>query len=106
MDAGRELEHRFIVESVRATREAPSIMMYGMDGSSKALRGLTTTHLDLRLLFRDGKALADFGQIAEFTEMLGREMDRMGLCRYCGCQLPDDDKANCSQCGGPRIDRA
>ena len=51
------------------------------------------------------KALADLGRIPEFTAMLGEEMDRLGLCRYCGCQLPNDDRPNCSQCGGPREDR-
>ena len=106
MDAGRGLDHRFIVESASMIFQSPVAEVCGMDGSSKLFRGVATTRMELSLIFHDMKALADFGRIPEFTEMLGREMDRMGLCRYCGCQLANDDKPNCSQCGGPRIDRA
>ena len=100
-------DHRFIVESMTITQETPGVALlfdeYGRT-TAKAY-GLTTTRMDIGLIFDSEKAVADFARIPEFTAMLGREMDRLGLCRYCGCQLPDDDKPNCSQCGGPRIDR-
>lgn len=105
MKAGRGLEHRFIVDNVSMTFESAPMAVYGFEGSSQVFQGPIITRMDLGLIFHDTKALADFARIPEFTEMLHREMNRLGLCRYCGCQLPDDDKPNCSQCGGPRTDK-
>lgn len=93
--------HRFIVTSMRITQEQPIVEWM----SEGVLAGPVSTSMDISLIFDSEKAVADLARIPEFTEMLGREMDRLGLCRYCGCQLPNNEKPNCSQCGGPREDR-
>ena len=95
---------RFIVSSMTITQDRPLMTVTGFDRSC-FVNGPTTTRVDISLILDSDKAVADLGRIPEFAAMLGREMDRLGLCRYCGCQLPNDDKPNCSQCGSPRIDR-
>ena len=99
---------RFIVSSMTITQDwPPPVTIENWDGTTSGLAaGKPTTCIDISLILHDEKAVADLARIPEFAAMLGREMDRLGLCRYCGCQLPNDDKPNCSQCAGPRIDRA
>jgi len=94
--------HRFIVTSVSIAQER-AIAPWAAEGF---VAGPVSRSMDISLIFHNEKAVADFARIPEFTEMLGREMDRLGLCRYCGCQLHNDEKPNCTQCGGPRIDKA
>jgi len=100
---------RFTVTSMTITQEAPSVeFVTSWDAFTTPMpiiRGPVVTSMDISLVFHNEKAVADLGRIPEFTEMLHDEMNRLGLCRFCGCQLPDDDKPNCSQCGGPRVDR-
>jgi hypothetical protein len=100
-------KHRFIVETIALSVDRPTSELYSyLDPEyTRFVAGPWTARLDMTIRFDDQKALADFARIPEFTRLLSAEMDRLGICPYCGCQLPNDDKPNCNQCGAPRIDR-